>query len=322
MDKLLENAINSIEIGVEDFELSKQDERRIISSTRNIFAGILLLFKYKLNTFSPDLIITKIGVEPTLKNGKFEWAVKVQKNGNTVDYQEIKDRLKALEIDLDWTSLDDLRTYRNQIEHYQCMISLKTLQEKIAKTFELVRYFIIHILDMKPEKLFKKQIWDILVCVHSDYQTEKQKSNNELKKLDFYHNEIFKTISNHSCRDCGYDLITIKAHSKENHSANCASYSCKSCGKTWNYNELINECLDKQYRLEWWDCIKDGGEEPVVDCPACGGQYDYIEKFCYNCDTEIEDICQNCGNSISPNELACTPFCGYCSYFLEKMRDD
>ena len=47
--KLLQNAINSIEIGIEDYELSQQDERRIISCVRNVFAGILLLFKYKLS---------------------------------------------------------------------------------------------------------------------------------------------------------------------------------------------------------------------------------------------------------------------------------
>ena len=48
-NKLLQNAINSIEIGIEDYKLSQQDERRIISCVRNVFAGILLLFKYKFS---------------------------------------------------------------------------------------------------------------------------------------------------------------------------------------------------------------------------------------------------------------------------------
>lgn len=322
MDKLLQNAIDSIEIGIEDFKLSTQDERRIISCARNIFSGILLLFKYKLSQFSPDLIVSRVGVKPTLNNGKFEWTIKVPEHGNTVDYQEIKDRLKALQIDLNWAGLDDLRIYRNEIEHYHSTISLQSLQEKIAKTFELVRYFIIHELEMQPEEIFKKQIWDILVCIHTDYETEKEKSIDELKQLDFYHEEIFNTISNHSCTDCGYDLITVQVHSKENHSADCASYLCKSCLKTWNYDDLIEGCLGKKYKLEWWDYGRYGAEPPVVDCPECGGQYDCIEKFCYNCDSEIQEICLDCGNSISASELEYAGFCGSCFYLIEKLSDE
>ena len=48
---ILKNAIDSIAIGLEDYEST--DERRIVSSTRNIFAGILLLFKHKLCELSP-----------------------------------------------------------------------------------------------------------------------------------------------------------------------------------------------------------------------------------------------------------------------------
>lgn len=43
---ILKNAVSSIIIGLEDY--SSLDERRVISCARNIFAGILLLFKHKL----------------------------------------------------------------------------------------------------------------------------------------------------------------------------------------------------------------------------------------------------------------------------------
>ena len=50
---ILQNAIDSIVLGLEDFESS--DHKRIISCVRNLFAGILLLFKYKLVLLSlPD----------------------------------------------------------------------------------------------------------------------------------------------------------------------------------------------------------------------------------------------------------------------------
>lgn len=51
MDTLLNNAISSIQIGIEDYE--SEDERRVLSAVRNLTAGILLLFKEKLSELSP-----------------------------------------------------------------------------------------------------------------------------------------------------------------------------------------------------------------------------------------------------------------------------
>jgi hypothetical protein len=43
---ILQNAIDSIQVGVEDY--NQEDERRNASAIRNIFAGILLLYKERL----------------------------------------------------------------------------------------------------------------------------------------------------------------------------------------------------------------------------------------------------------------------------------
>ena len=49
-DKLYDNAIASIQLGIEDFQLSQQPDNslRTLSSIRNLYAGLLLLFKYKI----------------------------------------------------------------------------------------------------------------------------------------------------------------------------------------------------------------------------------------------------------------------------------
>lgn len=52
-NKLLENAKYSIQLGIEDYRLAKENPIRNISSIRNIFAGLLLLYKYKLIKESP-----------------------------------------------------------------------------------------------------------------------------------------------------------------------------------------------------------------------------------------------------------------------------
>lgn len=100
-NKLLQNAINSIEIGIEDYKLSQQDERRIISCVRNVFAGILLLFKYKLVELSPansDEVLIKQQISWFMENGNI---IAKGKGDKTVDVQSIKDRFKSLNISID-----------------------------------------------------------------------------------------------------------------------------------------------------------------------------------------------------------------------------
>ncbi len=48
---LLNNAIESIQVGVEDYLMG--DSKRYLSAVRNICAGILLLYKEKLCRLSP-----------------------------------------------------------------------------------------------------------------------------------------------------------------------------------------------------------------------------------------------------------------------------
>ena len=65
---LFENALHSIQIGVEDF--GSDDPRRILSAVRNVQAGVLLLCKEKLRRLSPDgELLLKQKLEPILGAG-------------------------------------------------------------------------------------------------------------------------------------------------------------------------------------------------------------------------------------------------------------
>ena len=70
MSPLLNNAVLSIQLGLEDF--SSEDERRIISAVRNLYSGVLLLSKEVLRRLSPsgsnDLLIRK--AKKVLKNNE------------------------------------------------------------------------------------------------------------------------------------------------------------------------------------------------------------------------------------------------------------
>ena len=73
---ILQNAIDSISLGIEDYEMATADTRRYISCTRNIFAGILLLFKHKLSELSPagsDEVLIKQKVMPKIDINSITW---------------------------------------------------------------------------------------------------------------------------------------------------------------------------------------------------------------------------------------------------------
>ena len=59
MNPLLENAVVSIQLGLEDF--ASEDQRRMVAAARNLYAGVLLLCKEVLRQLSPpnsnDLLI-------------------------------------------------------------------------------------------------------------------------------------------------------------------------------------------------------------------------------------------------------------------------
>lgn len=144
---LLTNAIESIQVGVEDYLLMDKDDKRYLSSVRNICAGILLLYKEKLSRLSPkyqkELLIKK-NIELS-KNEQGD-IIFIGKGDKTVDVYEIKERFKSLKIIEDkeyWKKFDELNQLRNNIEHYYTDKSPDAVREVVAKSFLLIRDFII-----------------------------------------------------------------------------------------------------------------------------------------------------------------------------------
>lgn len=94
---LLENALSSIRMGVEDFS-SDQDQRGI-SAARNIHAGLLLLYKEKLRRLSPadsreSLLMARTVVERGT-DGKVVWRGSGKK---TASQRQVEQRLSGLRV--------------------------------------------------------------------------------------------------------------------------------------------------------------------------------------------------------------------------------
>jgi hypothetical protein len=311
---ILKNAIDSIAIGLEDYQAP--DERRIVSSTRNIFAGILLLFKHKLCELSPsdsDESLIKQRVLPEIDaTGAVKW---IGKGNKTVDVQNIRERFESLGITVDWKLLERINKYRNDIEHYFSTLNTQSVQQLISDSFLIIRDFISEHLNEDPKRLLGNESWSVLIEVNEVYEKEKSECIEDIEELDFFNDEIINAFESYSCDECGSGLITP---SERNIEAVCAEYTCKSCGKTLPYEDIVKLAVSDYFSYEVYLSHTDGGDSPITDCPECDGIYLYDEGICSSCGHVAEHVCRRCGSTIMPEELSSEPFCGFCAHMMSK----
>ncbi len=311
---ILKNAIDSIAIGLEDYQ--SKDERRIVSAARNIFAGILLLFKYKLCELSPpgsDEVLIKQKILPVKgANGSIRW---IGKGKKTVDVQNIRERFEALGIGVDWNRFERINKYRNDVEHYYSKLNSQSIQQLIAESFLIIRDFISEHLKKDPQQLLGKEAWAILIEVNEVYEKEKLECNRAIESLTFFNDEIMMAFENYSCSGCGSGLIMPLQNDTD---ATIAEYKCRLCGETLSYEDMVNIAVPDYFGHEVYLAYTDGGDSPITDCPECGGIYLYHERICSSCGYSAMHECQRCGATIVPEELLCEPFCAYCAHMMSK----
>jgi len=313
---ILQNAIDSIAIGLEDYEST--DGRRIVSSTRNIFAGILLLFKHKLCELSPkgtDEALIKQRVLPTIDStGAVNW---IGKGTKTVDVFNIEERFKSLNIIVDWPRLKKINQYRNDIEHYYSNMNNESVQQLISDSFIIIRDFISNELGQDPKELMGESYWKILVEVNEVYAKEKEESDETLEQLDYFSIEILDAIKSYRCGECGSGLIEAVSSTGN---ASESEFKCRSCEHTLHYENFIGLVINDFYETAMYLSHTDGDDTPVIDCPTCGEDtYIFHDNICASCGDSATHECQRCGCNIPPEEITDSDVCGYCAHMYEKL---
>jgi DNA-directed RNA polymerase subunit M/transcription elongation factor TFIIS len=301
MNSILKNAIISIQLGIEDFLKTEKDPRRALSAMRNLYAGVLLLFKEKLARLSPKeygdppLYIRKkliVDITPT--------GLKIQGKGkDTVDYANIKKRLKKLGITVNWERVNKARDIRNNVEHYKLDRSPDHVKEVIWNLLPVIHDFIGNYLNEDPIKLLGKRTWDVMLQAEEIFQKELEvclKQTEKFVKEDFLKNLITKELR---CLNC--DSKLVKPTKKvPNYSLLDAEFVCSKCGKEFKLSEFdIEKLLVDFYYYEILESIRHGNEDPIKNCPECG--HDSViynqEKnilICLVCGEYFEKICQQC----------------------------
>ena len=326
-EAIFQNAINAIELGVEDYTLSSQDPRRLHSAVRNLFAGILLLFKSKLADLSKndDESLLKAKISPMLQDGALRW---VGTGNKTVDYTQIKERFEALKINVNWLRLDNLHRYRNDIEHYFDKGGYKqaVVGQYIVNGFVIIHDFIPSHLGKNPRECFSEETWETFLKEKAIVEQEIRNRDLEFSKLVWFDPALCEILKSFHCTECGSNLINVVAEDREDNKASSATFECRECGVRYDYTELVRNFCDAM--AEGRVMVKDDiAYDSIALCPVCGERcYDSVMELCYLCGNEGPHVCDRCGEPIPPSEMDTfeeTNLCGNCAHMEERiMKDD
>jgi hypothetical protein len=153
---LLTNGIESIQVGIEDWKAGTP--ARLLSSVRNMHAGILLLYKEALRRRSPadsNEALLKAKVVPSLgQDGRVKF---VGHGTRTVEVWQIEEHFERLGIGTDWGRFRRINKIRNEIEHYYATILQEAFKAVIVDTFIIVRDFVATELGEDPRDLFGQE---------------------------------------------------------------------------------------------------------------------------------------------------------------------
>jgi hypothetical protein len=292
---LLNNAIESIQVGVEDYLMD--DNRRYRSAVRNIFAGILLLYKEKLNRLSPPC------TEEALIKNKIKFIYTDEGNvtfvgdgKNTVGVHEIKERFKSLNIKVDWNKFDKLNDLRNNIEHYYTNESSDAVLEVVATSFTLIQDFISEHLGEESHGLLGDECWQTLLDRSEVLQTEQIICIESFKKIGFLDRENFRDFVNDiECLSCSSQLIKVADGFEI-----FPSLICRACGDKFDFEELLSDNVDFD-------------DESLAYCNDCEHHERSVGKL------GEKWICFSCHCTHNEIEVGS---CGYCNEFVAGNLED
>lgn len=268
MESLLSNAVQSIEIGVEDFRSS--DPRRLVSAVRNVQAGLLLLCKEKLRQLSPpgsDEVLIKARIAPSLEPaGQLAFRGQGEK---TVDEQQIVERFGQLGIHLDWAPLRKLTSHRNVLEHYRYSGSREELRAVVAQSATMIRR-LFDVLGLDPVDELELDCWEFLLENEAVFQSELARCQASTRTLVWRSPTMaLAAKTNLTCAmNCRSELVELE--NPDDWHQDKARLKCRACSMTFPAKGQIWPTLASYFAQDLYEAATQGGMAPLLKCDTCG----------------------------------------------------
>jgi len=315
MDKLFKNAIDSIQLGIEDYKAN--NAKRALSAVRNFYAGVLLLAKEVLVRAAPNADPEEILGAKYKPVSDGSGGAKYEKVAhNTIDFNQIGERFNDFGLRIDRVALNDLNRIRNDIEHLYTNAPHETVLEAIAKAFPVV-VDLFRIADEQPSIVLGDS-WQIMLDVRAVYEKELEACRRTFENVDWKSASLAEAAL--LCPECKSHLVEQTDPTNTDHQS--ANAHCRACGEKIDSEELIEATLDAHFAAEGHFAVKDGGDPPLYNCPDCGHETYVIwedENGCVLCGCQLGE-CGMCSASLTPDNVSAenNNFCGYCDNLLSK----
>jgi DNA-directed RNA polymerase subunit RPC12/RpoP len=309
---LLNNAVMSVQLGLEDLE--KGTGARNLSAVRNLHAGVVLLLKAKLLELSApgsDEVLLKQKIKPRLaKSGRIEF---VGTGRKTVELDEIKTRLTAIGVVVDWERIERLTRERNNVEHYYPQITDEALRGLAADVLVIIRDFATRELGREPIELFGEACWTQLLANKEVFDSERHDCLDALGTLRWPTDTARRASEDYACSQCAAQLFHPSGSSKDIEEL---EIQCRACGHTTNASSFVEAALREYLAGDRYEAVKDGGRDPLTDCPGCFRETFLVEEgICAMCGYELDFLsCMRCDSPLEADDQDLGGLCGYCQH--------
>ena len=262
MNSLLDNAIQSLQVGIEDYQAN--DPGRTLSAVRNFYAGVLLLGKEVLVRQAPnadpkDLLSMRHRLKPDGSGG-----VKLDGEGRrTIDFDTLGKRLKDFGVPVDITALGKLNSVRNEVEHYFTMDSPDVVRALIARAFPTVSALFRHA-RLEPQDLLG-ETWQFLLSIGQVYAQELKECRQTFAKVRWKSEAMVDTEIR--CPHCGIDLV--EQCDPKNDDQEKMECRCRACGVRMLPKQAVEETMAATYGWQIFGVVSEGGDSPIQACPEC-----------------------------------------------------
>lgn len=331
--KLRENSLTSIRLGIEDFEKSQLldeqggDPARALSAVRNLFAGVLLLFKYKIavsannSKDAASLIFNPPEILPQADGtGGIEWTPIGNFKKTTIDVDTIKKRFEGFGIEVDWSVIKRLQDCRNHLEHLHPANTLGEVAGFVAELFPVLRDFIQAQMNEQPADLLGAS-WELMLSHHHFFADTRTKCA-EAWAGTGVPERMYPWLGVCKCENCGSPLITPSQEDIDNGSSveyqeDHYTYTCLACGHRELIVPLIIESLNETFYYD----PRDGDEPRIETCYSCDHETFMIyEQECLWCDAELDCTeCSVCEERLGQEDQDNDGGCSYHAHVYERV---
>ena len=317
MKELLDNAVLSIELGVEDFKAD--DERRLLSAIRNLYAGVLLLCKQVLWNASPEgsegALIYKDLVPEKQEDGSVLMKPK-KAHRNTIDRRQIEERFKSLDLDLDWGRLKSLADIRNDAEHLFLKATPVVAREALASALPLVQKLLADHLDEDPPTLLEEDVWQTLLESSEVYEARAAACRKTFDDVSWGADILPEAIRFLRCPHCSSALV--RCVETEKMEFDSLWLDCGECGQEISREGAFIEALSELVESQSYVAAKNGEMPSVTTCPYCDREtWSRYDRKCVFCKEGMQ-TCGLCGVECDPEDF--NPLDGYCSSCSHGMQ--